>query len=155
MREKPLFAARLTPYRSLGRRGFLILMILFGLSCFVSGMVFLTIGAWPVFGFFGLDVLLLYIAFKVNYRSARAFEEIAIWREAIEFRQVAPSGRATVHRFNPFWLRFIVERHEEFGITRMALREKDREVDIGGFLNPADRDSFATAFARALSRARG
>ena len=65
--EPTIFSATLTPHRSLGRVGFLVLMLLFGGVSFVTGMLFLVIGAWPVLGFFGLDVLLLYWAFRLNY----------------------------------------------------------------------------------------
>ena len=43
-------------------------MVAIGAVSFVAGVVFLLMGAWPVFGFFGLDVLLLYWAFRLNYR---------------------------------------------------------------------------------------
>ena len=69
--EPTIFSAVLTPHRSLGHVGFLVLMIVFGGVSFISGMVFLLMGAWPVFGFFGLDVLLLYWAFRLNYRARR------------------------------------------------------------------------------------
>ena len=69
--EPTIFSAVITPHRSLGRVGFLVLMALFGGVSFVAGMVFLLIGAWPVFGFLGLDVLLVYWAFRLNYRAPR------------------------------------------------------------------------------------
>ncbi len=62
--EPTIFSAVLTPHRSLGSIGFLVLMIVFGVISFIAGMAFLLMGAWPVFGFFGLDVLLLYWAFR-------------------------------------------------------------------------------------------
>ena len=74
--EPAIFSAVITPHRSLGSRGFLILMLAIGAVSFVSGMVFLLLGAWPVFGFLGLDVLLVYVAFRANYRAARAYEEV-------------------------------------------------------------------------------
>ncbi len=150
--EDPLFAARLMPYRSLGKTGFLLLMAFVGLTCFISGMMFLAMGAWPVFGFFGLDAFLIWLAFKLNYRSGRAYEEIAIWKDELEFRQISPSGKISIHHMNPFWTRFNVDRHEEIGITRMILSEKGREISIGSFLNPQDRESFAFAFGSALAR---
>ena len=70
--EPTLFSAVLTPHRSLGRVGFLVLMALIGGISFVAGIVFLLIGAWPVFGFFGLDVLLLYWAFRAQLPRRRA-----------------------------------------------------------------------------------
>ena len=54
--EPKIFSAVITPHRSLGRTGFLLLMLCIGAVSFVCGLLFLVIGAWPVFGFFGLDV---------------------------------------------------------------------------------------------------
>ncbi|MDX8514320.1 DUF2244 domain-containing protein [Mesorhizobium captivum] len=152
--DKPFFEALLTPHRSLGRTGFLILMgaLLFGWA--VTGAIFLAHGAWPVFGFFGLDVVGVYIAFRVNYRAARAREEISVSRTSLDIRKTAPSGRFEDHRFNPFWTRFSIARHAEIGITKMAVEAQGRSVSIGSFLDPDSRESFATAFSRALATAR-
>lgn len=151
----PHFAALLFPHRSLSRNGFTALMIFVGAISLVCGVLFLTLGAWPVFGFFGLDILIVWLAFRANYRAARAFEEVAVWPHDLLVRQVCPRGKVSEHRFNPFFARFNVDRHEEFGIRRMWLAGEGRELDIGSFLNPPDRESFATAFSRALATARG
>jgi len=151
---EPLFAARLFPHRSLSHGGFVAVMVFVGATCISSGVLFTVMGAWPVFGFLGLDVLLVWAAFKASYRSGKAFEEVAVWRHDLLIRQVSPSGRVREHRFNPFFARFSVDRHEEFGITRMRLAGEGREIDIGAFLNPPDRESFARAFAQALAAAR-
>ena len=152
--DEPFFQALLTPHRSLGRTGFTILMgaLLFGWA--VTGAIFLAHGAWPIFGFFGLDVAGVYIAFRVNYRAARAREEISVSRTSLDIRKTAPSGRFEDHHFNPFWTRFSIARHAEIGITRMAVEAQGESVPIGGFLNPDDRESFATAFSRALATAK-
>ncbi|PSJ58038.1 DUF2244 domain-containing protein [Kumtagia ephedrae] len=152
--DEPFFRALLTPHRSLGRTGFAILMgaLLFG--WLVTGAFFLSKGAWPVFGFFGLDVLLVYIAFRMNYRAARAREEVSVSRTRLDIRKTAPSGRSEAHRFNPFWARFAVARHQEIGITGMAVEGQGKSVPIGSFLNPDDRESFAAAFSRALATAK-
>src|ERR1044071_7707333 len=91
--EPTIFSATLTPHRSLGRVGFLILMLLFGSVSFVTGMVFLLMGAWPVFGFFGLDVLLLYWAFRINYQRALAYEEVMVTATELRVRKVSHRGR--------------------------------------------------------------
>ena len=70
--QPELFSALLTPHRSLNRTGFLVLMTFIGAVSFIAGMAFLLMGAWPVLGFFGLDVLAIYWAFRINFRSARA-----------------------------------------------------------------------------------
>lgn len=152
--DEPFFRALLTPHRSLGNTGFAILMgaLLFG--WIATGAFFLSAGAWPVFGFFGLDVLAVYIAFRLSYRAARAREEVSVSRTSLDIRKVAPSGKSEAFRFNPFWTRFLVARHQEIGITAMAVEGQGRSVTIGSFLNPDDRESFATAFGRALAAAK-
>ena len=152
--DEPFFRALLVPYRSLGRKGFLILMGLCASVWLTTGAVFLSMGAWPVFGFFGLDVVALYLAFHFNYRAARVREEVSVSRTALDIVKVAASGRRQEHRFNPFWTRLAVARHEEIGITGMAVEGEGRRVAIGSFLNPDDRESFATAFGRALATAK-
>ncbi len=149
--DEPIFDALLTPHRSLGRTGFYVVMATVSVVWLGSGLLFLFKGAWPVFGFFGLDVVALYVAFRLNYRSARAREEVTLWRHRLRIRQVAPSGRAREHRFNPFWTRFAVARHDEIGITGMQVTGEGRSVPLGSFLNPDDRESFSRAFAAALA----
>jgi len=152
--ERPFFTAVLTPYRSLGPNGFLILMVCFGLICFVSGIMFLRIGAWPVFGFFGLDIAILWFAFRMNYRSARTFEEIAVSRSEIAIRKVGPGKRYQEYRFNPVWVRLKVDRLDDEGVIGITLTSRGETVDLGNFLNPDDRTSFAGAIANALAVAK-
>lgn len=152
--DEPIFRALLTPHRSLGRSGFYVLMGICAAMWLGTGAFFLSLGAWPVFGFFGLDVLLLYIAFRMNYHAARAREEVSVSRTALDILKVAPSGKAQAFRFNPFWTKFRVARHDEIGITAMAVEGNGRRVPIGSFLNPDDRESFAKAFGRALATAK-
>lgn len=152
--DEPFFRALLTPHRSLGRTGFMILMLTLVAGWLIGGAFMLAHGAWPIFGFLGLDVLALYIAFRLNYRAARAREEVSISRSRLDIRKVAPSGRSEEHWFNPFWARFSVARHEMIGITEMAVEGQGRRVAIGTFLNPDDRESFSKAFAAALRTAK-
>ncbi len=152
--DAPLFDALLVPHRSLGRTGFYVLMGSLAVIWGFSSLLFLAKGAWPVFGFFGLDMLAIWLAFRINYRAAQAREEVRISRAALAIRQVSPSGKASEHVFNPLWARFHVARHPEIGVTSMVVAGQGRRVALGSFLNPDDRDSFASAFARALSEAR-
>lgn len=153
--DAPIFQALLTPYRSLGRRGFAVLMLFLGVVSFATGIGFVLNGAWPVVGFFGLDVFLVWLAFRASYRSARAREEVEITRTDLAIRQVSPAGAVRETHYNPFWARFRVSRHEEIGITRMSVAGEGRATEIGRFLNPDDRESFADAFNRALLTAKG
>src|ERR1700732_651676 len=86
------FRAILHPHRSLGPTGFLVLMLAIGGVSFVTGMVFLLMGAWPVFGFFGLDVALVYLAFRLNYRTARQSETIRLADDVFSVERVSVRG---------------------------------------------------------------
>lgn len=152
--EQPIFAAELTPHRSLGHGGFRILLMIAGALSLVHILVFLVVGAWPIVFFFGLDFVLLFGAFWLNYHSARAREEVSVSRTGISVRKFAPSGQMTEHRFNPFWARLNIKRHQEIGIVSMMISGGGRQTDVGSFLNPDDRESFAVAFAHALAAAR-
>ncbi len=151
--ERPIFSVRLSPHRSLSLRGFNILMAFIGGVSFLAGMGFLMMGAWPVFGFFGLDALLVYIAFRRNYRDARAFEQIDVTRDQLLVRQVSSLGRSVEHAFHPYWTRLIVDRRS-WGIAGLLLTSSGRKLVIGRYLNPNDRESFARALDQAMARAR-
>ncbi len=152
--EAAIFSAVLTPHRSLGPTGFLIFMLVLGGISFTSGMVFLMAGAWPIFGFFGLDVLLVYWAFRVNYRAARAYEEVRVTASELKLRKVSHHGRVSEWTLNPLWVRLDRDEHAEFGIERLYLVSRGRRLPIASFLGPDEKASFAHALSAALGEAK-
>lgn len=149
-----IFSATLAPHRSLGRRAFLVLMCVIAVLWFFTGLYFWSLGAWPVMGFFGLDLIAVYVAFRLNYRAARAYEDVEVSRETLVIRKVSPSGRIQELRFNPLWVRLELDKDPEEGVTRITIRSRDQRVPVGAFLNPEDKGSFARAFGAALAEAR-
>jgi uncharacterized membrane protein len=149
--DRPVFAAVIRPHRSLGRDGFRIVMTLCCLAMVAASIPFVALGFWPVAGFFGLDLLALYIAFLVNFRSARSFEELELTRLHLLFRTVNPRGEAREWRFNPLWTRLDREEDEEFGLQRLALVSRGERVVIARDLSPDERESLSKALSRALS----
>jgi len=152
--DPKIFSAVLTPHRSLGPTGFLIFMLFIGGISFVSGVFFVSIGAWPIFGFFGLDVLLVYWAFRANYRTARAYEEVTVTATELTVRQVSHRGRVREWTLNPLWVKLDRIVHEEFGIERLFLVSRGRRLPIAAFLGPAEKASFAHALGKALGEAK-
>ena len=154
--EEPpeLFSALLTPHRSLNRTGFLVLMVFLSVVSFTAGLAFLLMGAWPVLGFFGLDVLAIYWAFRVNFLRARASEEIRITPSELRVRRVSHRGHVVEWVLNPLWVQLDQKIHAEFGIEKLYLLSKGRRVSIAGFLGPDEKASFAKALTAALQAAR-
>jgi uncharacterized membrane protein len=152
--EPEIFSAVITPHRSLTPRGFLVLMLCLGALSFVSGVIFVSIGAWPVFGFFGLDVLLVYVAFRANFRAARAYEEVKLTPSELTVRKVSHRGGVSEWTLNPLWVRLERIVHEEFGIERLFLVSYGRRLAIAGALNADEKASFAQALSAALGEAK-
>jgi len=152
MNDRPVFSAELHPYRSLGKNGYRIFFLIAGVLSLAHMAVFSLSGAWPVVLFFGLDYAILFGAFWLNNRAARAREVVSLSRTNISIRKISPSGREEEHVFNPFWARFLVSRKAKIGITAMHLRGNGHETDIGTFLPLDDRERFASAFSGALAR---
>lgn len=152
--EPTIFSAVITPHRSLPQFGFLVLMLAFGGISFATGMLFMVTGAWPVFGFFGLDVLLLYWAFRLNYRHAQAYEEVEVTCARLTVRKVNHRGHAREWVLNPLWVRLVKVAHEDFGIEKLLLISRGKQLAIANFLSPDERASFARELNNALSEAR-
>lgn len=149
--EPVLFDARLAPHASLPRAGFTLLMAVLCVFSFAAGIAFVSIGAWPVFGFFGLDVAAVYIAFRVSYARARRYEIVRLTENRLAIERVSPRGEVERFEFQPYWLRVLMDdppRHE----SPLTLRSHGRSLVIGSFLSPEERLELANALNAALAQ---
>jgi uncharacterized membrane protein len=152
--QPELFSALLTPHQSLNRTGFLVLMGFLSAVSFAAGLAFLLMGAWPVFGFFGLDMLAIYWAFRVNFRDAKATEEIRVTPFELRIRRVSHRGDVVEWVLNPLWVQLDQKIHAEFGIEKLYLVSKGHSISIARFLGADEKASFAKALNAALQAAR-
>ena len=151
--EPSRFSAVLTPHRSLGPTGFAVLMAAVCLVSFGTGLLFYLLGAWPVIGFMGLDVALIYIAFKLNFRALRLYETVDLTQHALTVTRVTPSGQSQSWRFNPYWVRLSVQ--ERVGrSSELSIASHGERLVFGSFLTDEEREDFASALGSALSAAR-
>jgi uncharacterized membrane protein len=148
--KRVFFDAILTPHRSLPQKGFVIVMAVLVLISIIVGTAFLMIGAWPVFGFFGLDVALVYLAFRLNYRSGRLRETVTLTDASLDVRRIQPSGAEKKWSFEPTWVRVILEGVDT-SRGQLVLRSRDLALQIGAFLPPFERKDLAQALERALA----
>jgi uncharacterized membrane protein len=148
-----LFDAVLYPNRSLSRQGFALLMTAIVAISALLGGIFLYAGAWPVTGLFGLDVLLVWAAFRWNYRAGRLTEMIRLDREGLHVRRIAPNGRAQDWHFEPYWVRVDVPAADDHdGVLRVGSRGKS--VVLGAFLAPEERASLGRHLRQAVAELR-
>ena len=152
--DAPVFAARISPHRSLTRPQFRLLLAFVACVGTVTSLPFVIMGAWPVAGFFGLDVLLVYLAFSASFRAARAYEVVKITMIDLLVEKVSAKGKRAEWHFNPRWVRLERQEHEEFGTQRLDLVSRGRSVEVAGFLGPDAKADFANRLTRALNDVR-
>ena len=149
-----LFDVRLVPHRSLTAGNFRILMLVFVAASVFTSVPFVVMGAWPVAGFMGLDVAILYFAFRINFDAARAYEHILVTPLELLLSKVSAKGSRRDFRFHPAWTRLDKVEHEEFGVMQVALRSRGRSVEVGGFLGADAKATLASNLMKALNDAK-
>jgi uncharacterized membrane protein len=143
--------ATLTPHRSLSPNGFVILMSVIAGFNFAGGLFFYIIGAWPVVGFMGLDVALIWWAFRANFADARRAEHIEITSHELVLRRLAESKPSQEQRFARRWVRVELEEDRERELVGpLYLRFGGKRTEIASFLGVQERLSFANALKAAL-----
>ncbi len=150
-----LFEARLVPHRSLPPAAFALLMSAVIAVAFIAGAVAVAFGAWPVTGFTGVELLLFYLLFRLNYRSAAgASEWICLTADRLEVVRCERNEETGRWSLQPYWLGVALESSETDGGGAVLLRSHGRTLAIGRFLAPEERLRLKEALALALSRAR-
>lgn len=152
--DTPIFSAVITPHRSLGQQGFRLVMTLVCIASVISSIPFMVAGAWPIAGFFGVDVLALYIAFRVNFRDGRAFEEVAVSPVKVMLAKVSPKGERAEWRFDTIFTKLERQDDEDYGLMRLSVVSRGQSVPVAQALSPAERASFHDAMAGALAKAK-
>jgi uncharacterized membrane protein len=152
--DAQIFAARLKPHRSLNRAQFHVLLLAFGACVIVSSLPFVIMGAWPVAGFMGLDVALVYFAFRANFRAAQAYEDVSVTPVELSLAKVNTRGARREWRFAPIFVRLETREHAAYGMQRIDLVSRGRRVEIAGFLGPDAKADLARDLGRALAEAR-
>ncbi|HJQ57176.1 MAG TPA: DUF2244 domain-containing protein [Vineibacter sp.] len=147
------FNATLVPHRSLSRPGFRLLIAVLLAANLVIGVPIYLLGAWPVIGFMGLDVALVAILFRLNYRSGRLTETLTLTDQDLIVTRVDPEGLAEEARLDAYWLRIEMDdppKHE----SRLTLISRGNRLVVGRFLTPDERLEVAQALRAAVARRR-
>ncbi len=145
-----LFRAILLPHRSLGRKGFITVMLLISGGTFIACLVYGFLGLWPVTAVFGVDLLLIYGAFYLNYRAARQYELVELDEGELKLTRVLPSGKSQSWSFIPYWARVELEEADGGNVV-LSLRQQGRRLVFGAFLTAAEKREFAAALREALA----
>ncbi|MBL9036420.1 MAG: DUF2244 domain-containing protein [Rhodospirillaceae bacterium] len=147
--ERPLYEALLYPRRSLSARGFLILTIATAVFGAAYGLLFLTMGAWPIFGYLGAEWLLFWWLLRTHFRGDRRAERLRLYRDRLVLQQIDAKGRVAERIFEPYWLRVMLQERG-FENPALLLRSHGTAVEIGAFLGAQERRDFAAELGGVL-----
>jgi uncharacterized membrane protein len=99
-------------------------------------------------------VLLIYWAFRVNYRAANAYEQVIVTASELKVRKVSHRGQVAEWTLNPLWTRLDKQTHQEFGIEKLFLVSRGQKLAVANFLGPDEKADFAAALGAALGEAK-
>ncbi len=141
----------MTPHRSLTREGFVVLMSIVAFANLTIGLMFYVIGAWPVVGFLGLDVLLIWWAFRRNFADSHSCERISLAGDELTLQRFSCDGSEKRTSFNRRWVKIDLEYDQERElIGRLFLRSHGKAHEIAAFLGAEERQSLASELRRAI-----
>lgn len=152
-RATPVFEAILTPHRSMGRRGMFVVFGLMATGSLLVTSLMWVLGAVPVIGFNGADLILAVTLYSMNMRGGRASEVILLTDERLTITRTTPGGRRSEVSMTPAWLRVVVEEKAGSNPIISIVNREARHI-VGMALGEADRRDLADALRGAFDRQR-
>jgi len=147
------FDATLTPNRSLSPRAFTIVMAIVGTMSFVAGLSFASMGAVPVLGFFGLDALAIWAAFRWSFRQLAQVTRVRVTAEAIEISHEQPGHNRREASIPTAFARLDMA-YPERKPSELRIAYGRSAWVIGRFLTPGERKTLLQALEQAVIKAR-
>ena len=132
-KNKNLYSITLKPYRSLNKIGFITMMVVLCGFSFITGIIFMKKGAWPVFGFFGLDILLVYIFFRLSYKSGKEFEVINLTKKKLIIKKYKEKKIIKTYILDANWVKIQIQNPLEHS-SKLQISSKNKSIIIGSFL---------------------
>lgn len=151
--ETVYFDATLTPNRSLSPRAFTIVMGVVVAMSFFAGLAFVSMGAFPVIGFFGLDALVIWLAFQWSFRSLKQETRVRVTAQQIDLLHTRPGQKPREARLPTAFTRIQLDFPDRRP-SELKLAHAGKAWVIGRFLTPSERKSLKTALESAIGQAR-
>ena len=147
------YVITLWPYRSLSVRGFRIFMAVLASLMSIIATGFFLLGAWPVIGFLGAEILIVWFAFKVNYRAGQLVETVKITPDYVQITRTNWRGNETQTCLDSPWVRAELFKEQEHR-PKLFLRAHAQKMEIGTFMPLVEKNALAKALNDALMRVR-
>jgi uncharacterized membrane protein len=149
----PLFEALIVPHRSLSPTGLRILLgVLAGIGA-VIGSAFWLLGAWPVTGFSGVEILIAVLLLRLNVRGARETELVLLSEYNLRVIRTDARGRRQERDLDPSWLNVVLQDRPG-RVPALWLATRRHREEIARQLGEAEKRELAQALDQALRKRR-
>jgi uncharacterized membrane protein len=128
-------------------------MLILGVFSAVFGLGFLLVGAWPVVGFLGVEILALWLVFRWSFRAQTARTYVRVTADEVDVRKVDGWGRERRASMASHFARVEFDRTAT-GPNALRLATSRTAYPLGEFLTPRERETFARRLMQAISDAR-
>ena len=143
----PVFEAVIVPHRSLSPDGLRRLLWAICLLCGINAAIFIHLGAWPVGGFTGIELLLAALLLRINALAARASEVVVLSSSGLRITRTDPSGLRSDRVLAASWLSMTLEGPPG-RVPRLTLIARGQREEIGASLGEEEKRDLAAALTR-------
>ncbi len=156
MTDQPIFYMNdaIRPYRSMSKRGLLIILgILLAFNLLITAFLF-AIGAFPAPIFLGLDFVGVLIAFHVSNRRAKSGERVQVTHDEVRVIKEHAAGDRTLWTSPTAFTRIEIDKDDGDGrVSHVRVRLRERSLAVAGALGPKEQAAFAARLQAAIRSA--
>ena len=142
---------KIYPSQSLSRKGFRILILIFLIPACLIGTFFSLLGAWPVAGFMGLELVLIYFAFKIYLNNSKVYERIVLDDKNLRIKYYNQEKIIKTITLEPTWLKVHISNNN-IPSNILSLRSHGKENFVGMFLSPREKVVIAEKIRTGLNK---
>ncbi len=145
----------LWPHRSLPAKGFVWVFTTSAIGLMIPLLAMVGSGVmWGLLPFALVVIWALWIAIERNSRNARITREtLRLSSDVLTVLRQEPGQQDRLWRTNPYWVRS--QLREDGPVEHyLTLTDGQREIEIGRFLSPQEREALRADIDRALARSR-
>ncbi len=151
--DAPLCRVRITPNRSLPRRGFAwFLLIIWGLLMLPLLSLLGSMALWIMLSFVLGVLLALWYFIERNYHDGTLSEELTLWPNRIAVKRYSPRHPDQIWEANPYWTTLNIRAEGGPVEQYLTLKGDGREIELGAFLSPDERQDLYSALTRVLAQ---
>jgi uncharacterized membrane protein len=151
--EATLFEAVLMPHRSLSLRGLGWVLGFLGVVSLGVTTLFFTLGAWPIAGFNGGEMLLATVLLRAHVRSRREREVLLLSESGMRVLSFDQNGGKRERHLPGGWLNVVVEERQG-RVPGLVLTTHGRRLEVARMLGEAEKRDLADALRGVLHRMR-